>query len=96
MEEIPIGFAAGRHGRELVLECGARRFPVVAMGSDGCLIDGHDGFVPRGFADIFDGERHVAQCLIVLVAPEGPYLRCTFKRRTEARPGPPRDFVEPA
>jgi hypothetical protein len=75
------------------MECGNRRFPVVAMGSDSCLIDAHDGWIPRGFADIFDGDRHVAQCLIVLAAPEGPYLRCSFKRRTAARLDPPRDFA---
>ncbi|HRO10185.1 hypothetical protein [Amaricoccus sp.] len=96
MDEIAIGFDAGRSNPRLVMECGGRRFPVVAMGMDGCLIDAQDGCVPRGFADIFDGDRHVAQCLIVLAAPEGPYLRCAFKRRTESRPAPPRDFADPA
>jgi hypothetical protein len=86
----------GRRGRQLAMACGPHRFPVVAMGSDGCLIDAPDGFVPRGFADIYDGDRLVAQCLIVLAAPEGPFLRCSFKRRTEARAGPARDFAEPA
>jgi hypothetical protein len=75
------------------MECGRSRFPVLAIGSDGCLIEPGDGGVPRGYADIFDGERHLAQCLIVLAAPEGPYLRCTFKRWTAARPGPPADFA---
>ena len=75
------------------MECGARRFPVVAMGAEGCLIEAHDGAVPRGFVDIFDGDRHVAHCLIVLAAPEGPFLRCSFKRRTAPRLDPPRDFA---
>jgi hypothetical protein len=76
------------------MECGSRRFPVVAIGSDDCLIDAHDGFVPRGFADIFEGDRHVEHCLIVLAAPEGPFLRLSFKRRTAPRLAPPRDFAE--
>jgi len=76
------------------MECGSRRFPVVAMGSDACLVEAPDGFIPRGFADIFDGDRHVAQCLILIAAPEGPFVRCSFKRRTEWRAAPPRDFAE--
>jgi hypothetical protein len=94
LEERAIGSGGGRRGRELVMECGSRRFPVVAIGSDGCLIDAHDGFVPRGFADIFEGDRHVENCLIVLAAPEGPFLRLAFKRRTAPRLDPPRDFPE--
>ncbi len=93
MEERAIGLAGDRSGRQLVMECGSRRFPVVAMGSDGCLIDAQDGWIPRGFVDIFDGERHVEHCLIVLTAPEGPFLRCTFKRRTASRLAPPLDFA---
>ena len=48
---------------------------------------------PRGFADILDGERLVATCLVVLAAPEGVYVRCTFKRRTVPRTVPPADFA---
>lgn len=93
MEEHAIGIGPVRRGRQLVMQCGSRRFPVVAIGTDGCLIDAHDGWVPRGFADIYDGERHVAECLIVLAAPEGPYLRCIFKRHTASRADPPRDYA---
>jgi hypothetical protein len=93
MEERAIGVGSERRGRPLVMECGSRRFPVVAMGSESCLIDAPDEAVPRGFVDIFDGERHVAHCLIVLAAPEGPFLRCIFKRRTPPRLEPPRDFA---
>ena len=91
MEERAID--GGRRQPRLVMECGARRFPVVAMGSEGCLIEALGGAVPRGFVDIFDGDTHVAHCLIVLAAPEGPFLRCLFKRRTAPRLHPPRDFA---
>ena len=93
MDEHAIEVGVGRRGRQLYMECRSRRFPVVAMGSDGCLIDVPEGFVPGGFVDIFDGERHVEQCLIVFAAPEGPFLRCSFKRRTFSRLDPPRDFA---
>jgi hypothetical protein len=93
LEEYPIGISPVRRGPPLVMECGSRRFPVVAMGSDGCLIDEHNGWIPRGFADFYEEGRHVAHCLIVLAAPEGPFLRCSFKRHTVSRLDPPRDFA---
>jgi hypothetical protein len=77
----------------LVLEAGARRFAILDLASDSCLIEASDGAVLRGFADIYDGDRHLAQCLIVLAAPEGAFLRCAFKRRTPSRLDPPRDFA---
>jgi hypothetical protein len=94
MEERAIAADAGRRRRPLVMECGTRRFPVVAMGSESCLIEAPDDVVPRGFVDIFDGERHVAHCLIILAAPEGPFLHCSFKRRTPPRLTPPRDYAD--
>ena len=93
MDEHAIEVGVLRRRSRLVMECRSRRFPVVAMSADGCLIEAPDGRVPGGFVDIFDGERHVEHCLVVLTAPEGPFLRCTFKRRTPSRLVPPRDFA---
>lgn len=75
-----------------MLESGRRRFSIVSLRPDSCLIDAPDGGSPRGFADILDGERLVATCLIVLAAPEGRYVRCTFKRRTIPRSEPAADY----
>jgi hypothetical protein len=93
MEERAIDAGSGRRGRQLVMESGRGRFPIVAIGSESCLVEVPEGTVPRGLVDIFDGEQHVAHCLIVLAAPEGPFLRCVFKRRTAPRLDPPRDFA---
>jgi hypothetical protein len=93
MEERPIDAGDRRRGHQLVMESGRGRFPVVAMGSDSCLVEVPEGTAPRGVVDTFDGDKHVAHCLIVLAAPEGPFLRCIFKRRTAPRLDPPRDFA---
>jgi len=93
MEERRISVGENRPVRLLALEAGARRYPIVAYGEDSCLIESADGSMPRGLVDLFDGDRHLAQCLIVLAAPEWPYLRCFFKRRTASRLEPPRDFA---
>jgi hypothetical protein len=94
MDERAITVGERRPGRLLVMQSGSLRFPVVAMGSDSCLIEVPDELAPRGFVDIFDGDRHVAHCLIVVAAPEGPFLRCSFKQRTPPRLTPPRDFAD--
>jgi hypothetical protein len=93
MEERAIDAGSGRRGRRLVMESGRGRFPIVAIGPESCLVEIPEGAVPRGLVDIFDGERHLAHCLIVLAAPEWPYLRCFFKRRTASRLHPPPDFA---
>lgn len=93
MEERRIAVGENRTVRLLTLECGARRYPIVSLSPESCLIEAVDGSMPRGLVDIFDGERHLAHCLIVLAAPEWPYLRCFFKRRTASRASPPADFA---
>jgi hypothetical protein len=77
----------------LVLEAGTRRFPIIELTAESCLIEAADSATLRGFADIYDGDRHISQCLIVLAAPEGELLRCAFKRRTPFRLDAPRDFA---
>lgn len=92
---IATGIATGTAtatGRGFALESGGRRFPILSLGTEGCLIVADGGAALRGFADILEGERLVATCLIVLAAPEGPYLRCAFKRRTIALSAPAADY----
>lgn len=77
----------------LVLEAGTRRFPIFKLSADSCLIMAPDSATLRGYADIYEGDRHLAQCLILLAAPEGEFLRCSFKRRTAFRLDPPQDYA---
>lgn len=77
----------------LVLEAGSRRFPILELTDDSLVIEAPDSATLRGYADIYDGARHIAQCLLLLAAPEGEFLRCTFKRRTPFRLDPPADFA---
>ena len=77
----------------LVLEAGTRRFAILDLAADSVLIEAPDSACLRGYADIWDGPRHLAQCLIVVASPEGGLLRCAFKRRTPFRQEPPRDYA---
>jgi hypothetical protein len=77
----------------LVLMTGRGRYRILDLGPDSCLIEapGREGL--RGYADIYQGDRQMARCLIVLAAAEGNLQRCVFKRRTDARSAPPPDFA---
>jgi hypothetical protein len=69
------------------------RFPILQLTDDSCLIEAPDSATLRGYADIYDGDRHLAQCLIVFASPDGELLRCSFKRRTPFRVSPPPDYA---
>ena len=77
----------------LMLEAGTRRFPILDLDHDSCLIKAPDSAALRGYVDLYDGDRHLAQCLMVLAAPEGDLLRLSFKRRTAFRLDPPADYA---
>jgi hypothetical protein len=85
---------ATRRGRirTIWLEVGARRFRIVDLERDSCLIEASQSAALRGNAAIFDGEEQIVQCLIMFAAPEGRGQRLLFKRRTEVRAMPAVDF----
>lgn len=80
--------------RSLVI--GGAHFPIVSENPTSCLIQAPPGLPAgmrmRGYADIYDGERHRAHCLVVLCRAEGEFLRVIYKQRTEARRDPPADY----
>jgi len=101
MEERSVAGPSGEHVvmprgrvRSLSLAVGKQRFPILALDRDSCLVDAPRETVFRGYAEVFDGDRLAALCLILLAAPEGSSRRLIFKRFTEARAEPPRDFAD--
>ena len=46
----------------------------------------------RGLVDVYDGSRHICQCLIVASTVENGELICDFKRSTLAEDRPALDF----
>lgn len=46
----------------------------------------------RGLVDLFEGGRHLSQCLIVAAAEDGDQMVYEFKRNTAAHDGAPLDF----
>ena len=49
----------------------------------------------RGLVDIFDGSRHLSQCLIIASTEESGEIHFEFKRSTDVTDTPALDFVLP-
>lgn len=71
-----------RRASRLRVQVGAAVYPVLRLWDDGMALD--PGLAPhlRGLVDVFDGSRHIFQCLIVASSVEGGELVCGFKRST--------------
>lgn len=72
-----------RKKSRLRVEVGNAVYPVLRMWQDGFSLDGD--LSPqklRGLVDVYDGSRHVLQCLIVASEVTNGELVCDFKRAT--------------
>lgn len=83
---------AQRKTSRMRIEVGGESFTVLRYWDTGLALEGE---VPhlRGLADLYEGGRHVAQCLIVASAEEAGEMVFEFKRNTAAVDRPPADFV---
>jgi hypothetical protein len=50
----------------------------------------------RGFVDLFDGSKHLLQCLVIYSEPDGDVMNYEFKRRTVVLDQAPKDYAEDA
>ena len=76
----------------LRLRVGDVEHPILRLWVDGMALDaGLVGHL-RGLVDVFDGARHVLQCLIVASEVEGGELVCSFKRATAVTEKPALDY----
>ena len=72
-----------RRKSRLRVQVGAAVFPVLRFWHNGFALDADlsPGKL-RGLVDVYDGSRHVFQCLIVASGIENGELVCDFKRAT--------------
>lgn len=85
----------GRKNR-LRLHVGDDVLPVLRLWEGGFSLDAETAPNLRGFVDIFDGAKHLYQCLIVCSSLENGERIYDFKRQTTVVDTPPKDyFVEP-
>jgi len=79
----------------LRLTVAGRTHPVLRMWKTGFSVSVADAPHLRGFVDLFDGEAHLFQCLIIAAEEEGLEMRYEFKRATAIQDGPALDFERP-
>jgi hypothetical protein len=77
----------------LRVQVGEAVFPVLRFWDDGMVLDAKLTPRLRGLVDVYDGARHIFQCLIVASIEDGDELVCDFKRSTMVFDQPPLDFV---
>ena len=97
-EEMIEGLARARRQaqsskRRLRVMAGEKVYPVLRLWDKGFSLDRSDAEHLRGLVDIFDGAKHLSQCLIVCSAEDGDEIVYEFKRNTAASEGPARDFA---
>ena len=76
----------------LRVQVGGAVFPVLRFWEDGFALDA--GMAPhlRGLVDLYEGDRHIFQCLIVASTLEAGELICDFKRSTMVLDRPALDY----
>lgn len=83
-----------RKRSRLRVHVGDAIYPILRMWTDGFALDADQ--VPgrlRGLVNIYDGSRHVSQCLIIATAIENGELVCEFKRATAVTDRPALDYL---
>jgi hypothetical protein len=67
-------------------------YPILRMLPGGFTLDADDVAHLRGIVDLYDGARHLSQCLIIASDIEGGELVCTIKWSTAASEVAPLDY----
>jgi hypothetical protein len=72
---------------------GDQVFHILRYWDDGFTLDADQVDHLRGLVDVYDGARHVSQCLIIASEVSAGELVCTMKRSTMATDRAPADFA---
>ena len=71
---------------------GDHDFTILRQWENGFSLDVEDAPSLRGLVDVYDGARHLSQCLIVASEEENGEMRYEFKRATATSDGPALDY----
>lgn len=76
----------------LRIHAGGDIIKVLSFRDGGFTVDLESAPKLRGLVDIYDGGKHLYQCLIVAAAEQGDEMSYDFKRNTMANDAVPLDF----
>lgn len=83
---------AARRRSRMRVQVGEAVFPVLRFWDGGFALDADLTPHLRGLVDVYDGSRHVFQCLIIASNVENGEIICEFKRSTAVLDKAPLDF----
>ncbi|MHA6263146.1 hypothetical protein ACXYMO_08090 [Arenibacterium sp. CAU 1754] len=96
-KEVQAGLEAARlaglkKASRLRVQAGDDYYRVLRMWRDGFSVEADNVPPLRGLVDLYDGAKHLYQCLIVASESEAGEMRYEFKRNTVADDKAPLDF----
>ena len=100
-EYVRAGLEAARK-RNLQRKCrlkvkvGDQTFTILRYWDEGFALDVDDAPHIRGLVDVYDGARHLSQCLIIASEEEEGEMVYEFKRETMASAAAPLDYERDA
>ena len=83
-----------RKKSRLRIRVGLETLTVLKYWGDGFSIDLDDAPQLRGLVDLYDGGKHLYQCLIVASEEDAGEMKYEFKRNTRAEDQAPLDFEQ--
>lgn len=83
---------ARRQKSRMRVRVGDQDFTILKYWETGFALDREDAPGLRGLVDLYEGGRHLSQCLIVASEEEGDQMLYEFKRATAARDQAPLDY----
>ncbi len=98
-KEVREGLEAARkrdlkRNSRLRVQVGETMYPILRFWDKGFALDAETAPHLRGLVDVYDGSRHILQCLIVASVEEGGELVCDYKWSRLATDRAPVDFVQ--
>lgn len=96
-KDIADGLAMARNREaarksRLRVQVGEAVFPLLRFWHDGFAMDAAMTPKLRGLVDVYDGGRHIFQCLIIASSEEHGQIVYEFKRNTAVRDTAPLDY----
>ena len=85
--------SALRRSHRLMVEVAGQSYPVLRAWTGGFAVEARTAPHLRGLVDLYDGGRHLSQCLIVTSSEQNGEWCFEYKRMTEASGTQPLDFV---
>ena len=74
------------------VKAGDQQFTILRHWDTGFALDAEDAPHLRGLVDVFDGTRHLSQCLIIASEEDGGQMVYEFKRATPHSERAPLDY----